>query len=403
MDVVTNFKMGSISNSYGLQVSPSFGCVKAIRPSKELATKVLAVATAAVPAATVLAVQNGKTNKVEPQTFETNYGPVVYTPGNGVKKSVLEVSRPNGTKMDIFENIPQETLETPVANHIHQIKSSTINPKVGIVITQNQSKPVIARKITTEGTLENSLVANNSNNIPLKYDVAKGTQYADTPWNPGRQDITGNCLQVTYGSVMADWGARPEYIAEYADPATGEAPDVGTLAAQKGTEDRSFMPADIAGKQYEIVTESGERIPCNYEDMVPGVDYKISKKAGVELKMAVPPTEVLSSEGETLPADKLYMVDSDGHFYNGNPIKRIKSGEVNWNADMNDPAQAQIRNNIDESVRLEAEAKAAKKAGNKDLAADLSAQAKKLTADAESMMTDWVRGAQNKENVEFFQ
>jgi hypothetical protein len=163
------------------------------------------------------------------------------------------------------------------------------------------------------------------------------------------------------------------------------------------------MPADIAGKQYEIVTESGERIPCNYEDMVPGVDYKISKKAGVELKMAVPPTEVLSSEGETLPANKLYMVDSDGHFYNGNPIKRIKSGEVNWNADMNDPVQAQIRNNIDESVRLEAEAKAAKKAGNKDLAADLSAQAKKLTSEAESMMTDWVRGAQYKRNTEFFQ
>ena len=62
-----------------------------------------------------------------------------------------------------------------------------------------------------------------------------------------------------------------------------------------------------------------------------------------------------------------------------------------------------IRNNIDESVRLEAEAKAAKKAGNKDLAADLSAQAKKLTSEAELLMTDWVRVAQYKGNTEFFQ
>lgn len=394
MNIATNYQMKL--NNQPIQSNLAFGNTQKI-VEKGVEKVLPAVAAALVPAATVLAMQNGVRQSKEVQTI---YGPLRYIPstGEGVKSSLV-VSRPNGTTMDIFEEIPQETLETPVASHIHQINSSTINPKVGIVITQNQSAPVVARKISTEGTLENSLVENNSNNIPLKYDTVTGTQYVDTPWNPGRQDITGNCLQVTYGIVKE---ARPEYIGEYADPATGEAPDVGTLAAQKGTEDRSFMPADIAGKQYEIITETGERIPCDYESMVPGVDYMISKKAGVELKMAVPPTDVISSEGEHLPAGKLYMVDSDGHFYNGNPIKRIKSGEVNWNADMNDPVQAQIRGYIDEAVRLEVDVKAAKKAGNAELATELSSKAKALIALAEQMMTAWVLSAQNKDGVDFF-
>lgn len=396
MQISTNYQVMQ------LQANPSFGNVSKVKglAVKKVAPEV-AAGLAAMTAGLVLALQNGKA-KTEAKEVETIYGPVKYTPGNGVEKSSLVVSRPNGMTMDIFKDIPKATLESPVAEHIHQINSSTINPKVGIVITQNRSKPVTARKIVTEGTLENSLVENNSNNIPLKYDVAEGTQYADTPWYPGRQNITGNCLQVTYGTVMESWGARPEYIAEYANPETGEAPDVGTLAAQKGTEDRSFMPADIAGKQYEIITETGERIPCDYEAMVPGVDYWISKKAGVELKMAVPPTEVVSSEGETLPADKLYMVDSDGHFYNGNPIKRIKGGEVNWVADLSDPVQVQIKSFIDESLRLEAEAMAAEKAGDKELADISSKQAKEYTSKAEQAMTDWVRAAQNKEGVSFF-
>lgn len=387
--------------SQQLQTSPSFGNkVKNAKNAKNGVNKLIPAAVFAVPAGTVLAMQNGKV-KTEPKEVQTLYGPVIYTPKGAGTKSSLLVSRLNGKTMNIFEDISQKTLETPVAEHIHQIDCSTINPKVGIVITQNQSKPVIARKIATEGTLENSLVENNINNIPLKYDVNKGIQYADTPWYPGRQDITGRCLQVTYGVVKEDWGARPEYIAEYANPATGEAPDVGTLAAQKGTEDRSFMPADIAGKQYEIVTESGDRVPCDYEKMEVGVDYMISKKAGVELKMAVPPTEVTSSEGENLPADKLYMVDSNGHFYNGNPIKRIKSGEVTWNADMSDPVQAQIRNDIDMALKLEAESKAAKMEGNKELSDNLAKQAKELTSKAEQEMKEWVKSAQNKEGVNF--
>lgn len=388
-------------NKQSLQTNPSFGnnAVTKVIPT---AVGAAAAAATAVTAGTVLAMQNGGV-KTKPEEYSTLYGPVYYTPGSVTQKPTLLVSRPNGTKFNVFENIPREVLSSPVINSIHQIQASTINPDVGIVIIQNQSKPVTARKISTEGTLEKSLVENNKNNIPLKYDVQRGTQYTDTPWAPGRQDITGNCLQVTYGTVKEDWGALPSYIAEYADPATGEAPDIGTLAAQKGTEDRLFMPADIAGKQYEIVTETGERIPCDYESMVPGVDYKISKKAGVELKMAVPPTDVISSEGETLPADKLYMVDSAGHFYNGNPIKRIKSGEVTWNADMTDPAQKAIRGYIDEALKLEKEAAEAKKAGNKELATSLSNEAKMVTKKAEVAMTDWVRTAQNQKGASFFE
>ena len=438
MNIYPNYQMRSFESNMrarkqSLQTNPNFGNKPIIRAAKETILPLAAAAT--ILPLGVLATQN-KGHKSVP----TIYGPVEYTPSNGTEKGKLIVSRPNGKTFDVFENIPQAELESPVGKYVHQIDCSTINPKVGIVITQNESKPVIARKVVLEGTLENSLATNNMNSIALKHDK---NMYTDTPWFPGRQDITQNCLEVTYGTVKEDWGALPEYIKEYADPKTGEAPDRGTLAAQKGSEDRSFMPADIAGKQYEIVTESGERIPCNYEDMLPGVIYKISKKAGVELKMAVPSQEVVSSEGEKLPAGKLYMVDSDGHFYNGNPIKRIKSGEVNWNADMNDPAQAQIRNNIDESIKYEAEAKAAKKEANKlkananklrqqalkksiqgslkatqlnneanrliskaeklkAQANELNAKAKEFTAMAEQGMTEWVKSAQNPEGVKFF-
>lgn len=398
MNISTNYQLNfsqEVKNRQ-LQKEPNFGNKLLTQGGQ----KIIPVVT--VPTAVILAIITGKA-KAEPKEVQTIYGPVVYTPANGGQtKSTLIVSRPNGMTMDIFENISQATLESPVAEHIHQIKCSTINPKAGVIITQNQSKPVIARKIVTEGTVENSLVENNIHNIPLKFDVLNEVMFADTPWNPGRQEITGKSLQVTYGIVKESSGARSEYIREYANPETGEAPDVGTLAAQKATEDRSFMPADIAGKQYEIVLETGERIPCDYDDMAVGVDYMISKKAGVELKMAVPPTDVISSEGEVLPAGVLYMVDSNGHFYNGQPIKRIKSGEVTWEHDVNDPVQVQIRKDIDESLRLEAEAKAAQKAGDEELSAQLSKDAKQYTAKAEKEMTEWVKAAQNKDNEDFF-
>jgi hypothetical protein len=118
--------------------------------------------------------------------------------------------------------------------------------------------------------------------------------------------------------------------------------------------------------------------------------------------MAVPPSEVISSEGEILAPNKLYMVDSKGHFYDGNPIKRIKRGEIDWQADMNDPIQAQIKDLIKESLRLEKQARTAKNAGNKELAKDLLRQAKQVTINAEQKMTEWVKSAQCKNNTGFF-
>ena len=403
MNIISNYQLRPFnygvmdSNKQSLQTNPSFGIAKKV--AKQVISPVAAAATAAV--ATVLAIQNGNAGS-EKQEVQTIYGPVVYTPNNDGEKSSLVVSRPNGMKMDIFEDIPQAVLESPITEHLHQVNASTINPKVGITLIQNQSSPVKARKVVVEGTLENSMVKNNTNNVPVKYSKEEDSMYTDTPWNPGIQYANQRCFQVTYGTVKEDWGARPEYIAEYADPKTGEAPDVAILAAQKGTEDRSFVPADVAKGQYEIVLENGERIPCDYDVTVAGKDYHISKKAGVELKMAVPDKDVISSEGENLEAGKLYMVDSMGHFYNGNPIKRIKSGEVTWNADMNDPIQKTIRGFIDESLKLETEAKAAKKEGNKELAAELSTDAKSYTEMAENAMTKWVKSAQNPENVDFF-
>ena len=398
MNIVSNYQLRpfNYSNNASSQTNPSFGMAKVIKQSLPVVTS-----AAAATAATVLAMQNGNANfgKQEAQTI---YGPVVYTPKGKGEKSRLIVSRLNGMKKDIFENIPQAVLESPITEHLHQVKASTINPKVGITLIQNQSAPVKARKVVVEGTLENSMVKNNINNVPVKYSKEVDSMYTDTPWNPGIQYANQRCFQVTYGTVKEDWGARPEYIAEYANPETGEAPDVAILAAQKGTEDRSFVPADVAKGQYEIVLENGERIPCDYDVTVAGKDYSISKKAGVELKMAVPDKDVISSEGENLPAGKLYMVDSMGHFYNGNPIKRIKSGEVTWNADVNDPVQANIRTLIDKSLRLEVEAKGAKKEGNKELSDKLSAQAKAVTGEAEKAMTEWVIFAQNPQNTDFF-
>ena len=51
----------------------------------------------------------------------------------------------------------------------------------------------------------------------------------------------------------------------------------------------------------------------------------------------------------------------------------------------------------------EAATKAAKKAGDKELANELSQKAKQLTVKAEQEMTAWVRTAQNKNGVSFFQ
>ena len=315
---------------------------------------------------------------------QTKYGKIRYmqlkTKNGDIISSNLIVSKQNSKQQNIFENIPQEILNSSVKEHIYQINWSTINPEVGITVTQNKSKPIIIRKIVVDGTLANSLVTNNINGIPLRYDIVKETPYIDTVSSLNRQALTGNGFMAIYKN-----STRKKF----------------STNATNIIEDRSFMPANIAKQQYEIITESGERIPCCFEDMLFGVDYKISKKAGVKLKMAVPPTDVVSSEGEILQAGNLYMVDSNGHFYNGRPIDRIKSGEITWYADMNDPIQAQVQNNIEKAIRLEDDAKFAKKSGNIELYNKLARMAKEVTIKAERDLKDWVQKSQNKNNLEF--
>lgn len=174
-----------------------------------------------------------------------------------------------------------------------------------------------------------------------------------------------------------------------------------TINSYKIVEDRSFMPADIASQQYEVMTKTGKYKPCSYDEMISGVDYRIVKKE-CELKMAVPPTEVISSEGEILTPNRLYMIDSNGHFYDGNPILRIKKGDIKLDFDMSDPVQCRIKKLIDEILNLETQMKNAEKAGNKDLAHKLSQKAKQVTQSTEQEMTNWVKNAQNKNNADFF-
>jgi len=336
--------------------------------------------------------------KPETSVYNSIYGTIkhsqIKTTDGQIVSSSLIVPLSNDKAKNILKNIPQNILETQASEHIHKIKWSTINPKVGVIVTQNQSKPIIVRKIITEGSLENSLVSNNLHNIPLRYDMVKETQYIDT--YSGRQALTGDGFMAIYSSPAKKQSrTRSKLFAKSGNKKI-------TNSAKAVSEDHSFMPRNIADKQYEIILPNGKRIPCNYNEMSSGVDYTISKKTGVELKMAVPSREVISSEGEILPPNKLYMVDSNGHFYDGNPILRIKRGDINWNADMKDAAQAKIINLIDESLRLEAKAATAKQAGNNELSNKLMRQAEKITAEAEQKMTDWVKSIQNKNNVAFF-
>ena len=424
MNITTNYHLNSfyLRANNQLQTNPSFGMTKKI---VEKGAEML-IPAATVAAGTILAIQNGKASTKTKEYQTEDYGKLEYTKGRYGEKSSLNAIRKNGTVVKLFDGIPKEKLESPVMEHVHQANCSTISPNVGIVLMQNKSdKPVMSRKIPLQGTLEENMVNANINNIPLKFDNAADTQMINAPWSD--QQITQKSFMVKYGTVDKDSWALDSYLNEYADE-NGKAPDVAVLAAEKGAEDRSVVPANIALGQYEIVLENGERIPCDYEKMEVGKVYMIAKKEAV-LKMAVPYEDVISSEGEVLKAGKLYMVDSMGHFYNGQPIKRIKSGEVSWNADMNDPVQANIRNLIDESLRLEKEAKpinkeagefekqakelkeqnseeadklAAKASELKAQANALNAQAKEFHAKAEQAMTEWVKSAQNPEGVNFF-
>ena len=155
MNIISNYQLKQsnygvkVKNNGLLQTNPSFGMAKNVtKKAAEIAPKLV---PASITAAAMLAIQNGISNV---QNANTIYGPVEYIPaGKGEEKSCLYVSRLNGNRIDIFKDIPQATLESPVAEHIRQIGCSTINPSVGIVITQNESNPVIARKIVTTSNI----------------------------------------------------------------------------------------------------------------------------------------------------------------------------------------------------------------------------------------------------------
>ena len=101
-----------------------------------------------------------------------------------------------------------------------------------------------------------------------------------------------------------------------------------------------------------------------------------------------------SLEGEKLPTDKLMMIDSEGHPYNGIPVKRLRSGEVEMQFDTSDPVQAKMQNTLNEIKDLDAQTKAAKKADNKDLAGQLKSKAEALVTEFETQLTEFVKDKQ---------
>lgn len=312
-------------------------------------------------------------------------------------KPSMIVTRPNGAKVDVMANVPQGLLEAPTEFYLSMPKATTVEPNFGVTIKQAKASPVEAKRIVFANTVEETLRINNENGIPLKFEANPEAGeapyfYKDAPYG-GRQKVNTRSVEVTYThEATADWGLTPEYVKEYAD-SKGFCPDRAVVAA--GDDAATGLKGNIAEKQYEVVNPDGTRSPLVVDDLKPGQVINIIKKEGVELKMAVFDKPTVSLEGETLPAGKLMMVDSEGHPYNGNPVKRLKSGEVEFDFDMNDPRQAQIKADLDAVVKLEVDAKTAKKDGNKDLAGQLNTQAKELTGKLETELTDFVKAEQN--------
>ena len=292
----------------------------------------------------------------------------------------MVVTRANGTQVDVLKDISQETLSSPTSDHLRLPDATTVKPEFGVKITQQESAPVEARRIVFADTVEETLRINNEHGIPLKYEAnpPEGEApyfYKDAPYG-GRQKVNTQSVEVTYThEAIADWGLTKEYVAEYAD-ANGMCPDRAVVAA--GNDPVTGLKGNIAEKQYEVVNPDGSRSPLVVSNLAPGQTVQIGKKGGVELKMAVFDEPTTSLEGETLPAGKLMMIDSEGHPYNGNPVKRLKSGEVKMNWDESDPVQAQINSYIQGAARAEQNAKIANKEAGK-----LDKQVQELRAKAE--------------------
>jgi len=393
MNITTNYQLrpfnyGVRANNQQLQTNPSFGIKKDV-----------VTTGAVVTAATALTAMNVLKSKTEPQEKETDMGKVVYTPKTKTKMQSLDVTRKNGMEVKLFDNIPQEVLESPVRAHMHQPKAHTVNPKVLVFhLVQNASTPIKAMKGIADGTVEICMAENNLNGVPMKFDTEKDNMYLSAPYT-GRQYVSGNFVMANYGTTK--W-ATDDYNKEFLDPATGEAPDIAVVADQKGSPDQSIMSADIADNQYDVILEDGTRIPLRYDEMDSGVVYTISKRPGVKLAGFVTPMEVTSSEDEKLSAKKFVMVDTKKHCYDANPIDRILKKDVTWLADMNDPAQAKIKAGIDEIFRLKEDAAKASDAGNKELADKLNKESKELTNKVKQEAAEWAEQAQKATGEEYF-
>ena len=368
-----------ITTNYNLSQSTSFG-VKPRLQKDVVKQGVNVVEKLMVPTAAVVL-----TNRVISNINQRN---------NDVPSMI--VTRPNGTKIDVLEGIPKEILKAKTTDYLHLPNATTVDKNFGVVLIQQESAPIEARRIILADTVEETLRINNENDIPLKFEAnpKEGEApyfYKDAPYG-GRQKVNVLSVEATYThEATADWGLTPQYVAEYADE-NEMCPDRAVIAS--GNDPVTGLKGNIAEKQYDVVNADGSRSSLSVSDMKPGEIVRIGKKGGVELKMAVFDEETISLEDEKLPAGKLLMIDSEGHPYDGNPVKRLKSGEVVMNWNMSDPVQAQFKADIARSAQLEKDAKAAGKAGNSDLKAQLNAEAKALTADIQSRLTEWVKANQ---------
>lgn len=324
----------------------------------------------------------------------------------------IEAKRPNGKTIDVAKDIPQKVLTSKTTEHLRMPDATTVKEDFGVTITQAKADPVEAKRIVFAETVEETLRVNNENGIPLKFEAnpPEGEApyfYKDAPYG-GRQKVNTQSLEVTYNyDAEESWGVTPEYIKEYGN-AEGKCPDRAVVAA--GDDPVTGLKGNIAEKQYEIINPDGSRSPLVVANLKPGEMVHIIKKAGVELKMAVFDKPTTSLEGEKLPTDKLMMIDSEGHPYNGQPVKRLRSGEVEMQFDTSDPVQAKMQNTLNEIKDLDAQTKAAKKAGNKDLAGQLKSKAEALVTEFETQLTEFVKDKQvspfakaSLENPEYMQ
>ncbi len=304
----------------------------------------------------------------------------------------IEAKRPNGKTIDVAKDIPQKVLTSKTTEHLRMPDATTVKEEFGVTITQAKADPVEAKRIVFAETVEETLRVNNENGIPLKFEAnpPKGEApyfYKDAPYG-GRQKVNTQSLEVTYNyDAEESWGVTPEYIKEYGN-AEGKCPDRAVVAA--GDDAVTGLKGNIAEKQYEIINPDGSRSPLDVASLKPGEMVHIIKKAGVELKMAVFDKPTTSLEGEKLPTDKLMMIDSEGHPYNGNPVKRLRSGEVEMQFDTSDPVQKDLQKMLNDIKYMDKQAKSV----NDGSASIIKFSADYLANEFEAKLTEFVKNKQ---------